>query len=455
MDIQTEQDMLVEQNLSHPGIIESLDKNSELMQRRTQAFEIFQQIISGNSEIPPEEVDLTRDRINKAFEDALAPEGSLVGRATSAFLIHTRRTGEGLESLDQETALELDDAGRHFPALSRKYGYDQNTEEMIDELWNILPSFEVGKVKGMTEDGGKIDISLISTQITPTRLARFKSHREKLQYGREKTNEATDLARRLGAKVVGLGEVLGSLTHYGETLQQQFPDIKIATGHTFTTYFISEWVKEGAKRMEKDLSELNILIIGANGSIGTATTEILAEQNSKQLILHDIQSRAQDLARKALELENSNEKVEVSIFTGDEGLKEACQKADIIVSAASAPEPFIHSDYLKKGTWIVDDSQPPSITREEADKADCFLIWPLGKNPNGIVSTFNLGLIGNANYGCALEVAALEELYGETDLKTVGPVKSSEVRKAAEIAKTLGFQLPIPQSFGKEVLITA
>jgi predicted amino acid dehydrogenase len=388
--------------------------------------------------IPQDVWDTSLSRIHKAFEEFESPAEKLKGTATSAFFVHTRRNGE----LDQ-----IDDSARYLPILKPNYGIP---EDEIEEILNFLPPLKIGEVKGVL-NGKEINCAIISIPITPKALNSFERQSEKLNYVRPRIYQAAELAKKMGAGIIGLGETLASSTKHGEKLQEKVPEIKVTTGHAFTTYFMNEWAKFAAKDLGTKLSKSCVTIIGANGSIGSSITEVLLEEGVGGLRLHDknkedvvgvLRNRADKIMREYPELDGK-----VSVTFGDENLNKACEGSEIVLVAASAPKPFIESKHLNYNSRIVDDSQPSSILPEEAQKAGSTILWVVGALPEGLVSTFNSGLVGKAEWTCLLEVLALEAL-GKDALETVGRVTPERVKQAGEMARTLGINLPVPQSWG-------
>lgn len=404
--------------------------------------------------IPPEIWNESLFRIKKVFTDFNAPESELRGRATSAFLIHTRRNGNGNGDGDVGSAefKHLDDSTRAFPIFDPKYGI---TEKDAEFLWNSLPPFEVGKVTGFFGEK-KITCALISIPITPQVLTDCKSSTERINLARPRIYQGAKLARKMGANILGLGETLASLTMHGKKLQEQFPEVRITTGHALTTHFMYEWTKFAAEAMKIKISDSAITIIGANGAIGSAIMDILLKEGVGELRLHDKNNMIGALNRKVKEIEEQYPRLKgkVKVTGEDENLREACRGSRLVLVASSAPRPFIKSEHLDPGTFVINDSQPPGITRKEAQNANSMTLWTVGSLPPGFKNTFNSGLI-SAEWTCLLESLALEA-YGLEMPETTGPVTLERVERAGEIAKKAGMRLADPQSWGVlEKIVTA
>ncbi len=432
-----------------------LRKNRELPYDSERSLALFDKITNS---VPHQVRESSRLLVEKAFGDLLAKPERLRGRADSAFLIHTRRfpQNDGLGLPPSHPA--LDDAGMCFPALSLRYGIP---DKAVEEFWETLPPFQAGTIGGFMPDGTPVTTALISVPITPTGL--FASVHDGIagprNYALPRIRAAVDLANKFGAQegFIGLGETLASLTNHGRILLQEYPDNDFNTGHAFTTLMIQRWVEEAARLKERDLADLKITILGAAGAIGRATLGFLVDKgiDPSHIILYD-KLGAEDRILRNLREFGLDERG-ATILTGDmfgmDGkLKQACGDADLLVSGMSTPFPIVKAEYLKRGASYIDDSMPPTLTREEADKADVSVFWVVGRLPDGMIRDLDYGLKGNTGeWGCAAETVAMTTLKKRGQkgvLDTVGPVTPERVTIAGKIADEMGIGLGEPQSYG-------
>lgn len=399
--------------------------------------------------IPPSVRDSSRAFVERAYDEWEAGPEALKGQANSAFIIHPR--------IFAGSHPALDDFGRVIPALAATNGIPFGQRE---QFWNTLPPMRLGKIEGTLPNGTHVNTALITAPITPTGL--MEASRVGIagprDYAKPRIHAAVDLANKFGADqgVTGLGETLASLTRHGLNLQSEYPGNKFATGHAFTTLLIQRWIEEAARRKGIDLADANITILGAGGSIGRATLALLSDRGvgASHVTLFDKPGTEGRMSHHLREF-GLNEG-DATVFTGEENLKAASKKADIIVSGLSTLEPIVHAEHLPKGVAYVDDSQPPSVYREEADKAGASIYWVVGKLPTGMSRDFDYGLLGNnGEWGCAMEAVAmtsLNQLGQGSRLETVGPLTAERVKTAGTIADELGYELGVPQSFGQETV---
>lgn len=416
---------------------------SERGEARINRDTVFSILRKYETEVPQDVWAKSSDIIDRAFEEFSALEEVRGMAATSAFLVHTRRNRVNSAETDDESR-QLDDSARCLPILDPQYGIK---EKEVELLWNSLPPFKVGEVNGVL-NGKEIKCAIISVPITPYGLESCDSATKRTNYTRPRISQAAILAEKMGAKIIGLGETLASLTMHGKKLQEQFPERKVTTGHAFTAHFMNEWTKLAAREQGTEIAKSCVTIIGANGAIGSAITKVLLEEGVGELRLHDNENMTGALRKKAEEIEKENPSLtkKIKVTGGNQKLKEACQGSKIVLVAASTSGPFIKSEHLDPGTIVINDSQPPGITRKEAKKAKATTLWVVGSLPQGVKNTFNSGLIGGADWTCLLEVLA-HEVFPEA-FEAVGPVTVERVRKAKEMARDLGMGLPQPQSWG-------
>ncbi|MDP2637962.1 MAG: hypothetical protein Q8P26_02795 [Candidatus Levybacteria bacterium] len=419
--------------LDAPHRSESIGMNPESVYSTLKKYE---------GKLPQDVWNTSLANIHEAFANFNASERELRGTATSAFFVHTRRHRGSDTDVKSKVFEQLDDSSRCLPILDPKYGMQ---EEDVELLWNSMPPFRVGEVNGIS-DGKEIKCAIISVPITPKGLEGNSSHTSRMNYARPRISQATELAQKMGAKTVGLGETLAALTNHGLSLQKNIKDLEVVTGHAFTVAFMNEITKQTAQDLKEDLRNLKITIVGAYGSIGSAMTEILLREGARRLSLHDKEDRIGSLEARRMKILENYPDAQIGVTGGNSSLRDACRESRIVEVAASAPEPFIKGEHVDPGTIVINDSQPPSMTVEEAKKGKSKTIWVVGMLPHGFVNTFHYGL-NQAEWTCLLEVIARD--IGEKEIEGTGPVNPERAAKAWKVAQKLGMRLASPQSWGK------
>lgn len=241
-------------------------------------------------------------------------------------------------------------------------------------------------------DGFIFSIPLITTQILEDRKLALK-----------KIRQAMTLAKRMGVKIIGLGALTASITKGGEDLLD-IENIWITTGHAYTGFNVTNNLFRLESKLHIKKSRDVIAIVGAAGSIGSISAQLIARAGYKNIILVDVvrkKERVEETASEAQRL-NPNANIEISYNLGD------IIRADFIIAATNTPEALITSDLLKKGAVVIDDAQPSDVAYEVLERDDVMAIEAGVVETPGITSNFNLGLKGiYDNFCCMAEVLVL------------------------------------------------
>lgn len=178
---------------------------------------------------------------------------------------------------------------------------------------------------------------------------------------KKKILQAARLAERLGAKIIGMAGLIASFAQGGNWLSEQIPNVGFTTGHAYTIANIMQIADDIIKKLNLNLKNLTVAIIGAGGSIGYGCAKLVAERHPKHLFLIDISSPVTvekiKVAQKSIMEINAN--IELTVSTQ---LKDMI-KADLIIIATNSPYSIIKSEYLKSGAIVIDDSFPKNISR--------------------------------------------------------------------------------------------
>ncbi|MBP7967090.1 hypothetical protein KAZ66_02340 [Candidatus Woesebacteria bacterium] len=415
---------------------------------KERVFELFKCVAEQASDkISTADIYITEERLHKVYDEfENGPSGP---PPTSFFVIHPRDPFLHPNELPPGFE-EFIDIPRYWPALDRR----MIDPALIEYLFSLLPPHEVGRTSGVGPNGRQIECSIMAASLTPYQLyGQALSAPERVRWAQPRIDAVAKLASQWGASVVGLGETLGALTKHGERLQDRYPNLQVTTGHAMTTYGILKTAEAIAQKSGANLPDLRVTLIGAAGSIGRATAVTLAAHGAQSLILHDVEGSEKRLEKLAEELRNTpgaRPDLHIQMMAGNgQGLEDACRQGELLLSMASAPWPFMDRDHLEGKLGHVDDSQPPCITRVEADAAGTPLVWPVLQLPDNFHRTFDYGL-RNAEFTCCEEVLAIQ-MNGGVDYETTGPVDAYKVAKVTAIAEHLGFQVPTLQSFGQEI----
>ena len=333
-----------------------------------------------------------------------------------AFIVHPR---------------DLQDIARKFPFV------DNLPRWLVERSFNYLGPVLVSPVH-LTQDGQTLRGWQIAVPSTPHLLLKNKTR------SRKRVLAAVRLAEKLGAKVVGLGGLTSSLTDKGTYLIAQKLRCKLTTGHSLTVATVIHTAKRAASIKGISFETAVIAIVGACGSIGSACSRWLVEENVNHLVLNDVH----DEALTALKNELSGGSCTRIETTTDLA---AVSRADILLVATNRPELIIKQHHFKSGCVVIDDAQPPNVGPSTTNGNKVLLAWGGLLNIPGINLHLDLGLAGkNTVFSCLGETIILATL-GVENTHAVGTVDTRKARIIFSIATDLGISLAPLQAFGQLV----
>jgi len=251
-----------------------------------------------------------------------------------AFLIHPRVSAK-------------EDMGKVFPLFRCL------PEKLLRKLIVFLPPLVSGKVIFLPQQkliGWIIVIPLTGDQLfSLPRSLIFK-----------KLIQALHKTKKLGAEIVGLGELIGSISKGGEELTGKVEGVFIDNGKALTAGVTLKAIEQITKLKKINLSTEKVAIIGAGGSIGRSVSHFLSEKNISLILI--------EKPKKVIELEMTFSFYKNKLITDDVS---AIKEAKIVVVATASTEKIIKSNFLKENAIIYDLTQPrntsPVILKERKD----------------------------------------------------------------------------------------
>jgi len=270
---------------------------------------------------------------------------------------------------------------------------------------------------------------------------------------RQALKEAAQTARNLGAEWLATGALSAAMTTMGRDVR--IDGLTVTTGHSATIILGAQILLTALSNLGlEDLSKVSVGVIGAGGNIGGALALRLAGKVGRVVLLD--QSKAsvrRRMERVARALRESG--TAVSMHTVDEGYASVLKGCVVVFTATSNPKPFLLAEDLKRAgvVVVVDDSQPASISKEEAKKFPGLVLPVLAHTPG--VDThfcFQEGVGEEINYTCLAELLALS--MNGTKEGVVGPVTSEAVAFVAKELHKAEYDRVVLQSLGRSVTST-
>jgi len=217
--------------------------------------------------------------------------------------------------------------------------------EKIKEIYSFIPPRELFRVKVRSTTGVEIEGLYVETFIDPDKLsAHF------VRTNLRKVVNAISRTSRLGSPITTLGGFTsivleGDLDPFSTSLA------KFTTGNTLTAAFIIKGIEKAADLLHIDLSQSNILVIGATGDIGLACTHYLKHKAKKLLLCARNTGRLEQLANDL-----TSEQFPMEYSADPEDL---LPRAQIIISTASSSG--IQLKNCPKNALICDAGYPKNL----------------------------------------------------------------------------------------------
>lgn len=243
-------------------------------------------------------------------------------------------------------------------------------------------------------------------------------------------------AKHRGAKIVGLGGLTSSLTHGGLKLLD-IPGLAITTGHAYTVFNVFSTAEACIVRSGVAKNHVEVAVVGAAGSVGTMTSQLLVRDGVTHITLIDIERKLDAVHRLRDTLLQLNRNVRIAVTSDVSVLR----KMHVIITATNAPDALIKDEHVVSGTIIIDDAQPSDVSDEIFDRKDVLVLAAGAVSTPGIHTHFHVGLHGqDVNYCCLAEVLALAS-EKRVDHFVIDRATLSHIDEIAVIGKRLSFAI--------------
>jgi predicted amino acid dehydrogenase len=274
---------------------------------------------------------------------------------------------------------------------------------------------------------------------------------EMLRRGRARVGAAiaagVDLARALGAGVVGLGGFTTPLSKRGAAVQGR--GITVTTGNALTAGMAFEATRRAAEGMGLLLREAAVAVVGARGSVGALLARQFARERPERLVLlGNPSSGTGALEALAAELRAGGAAAEVAT---DLSALAGCR---VVASATGAAAAILDLAPFQPGTLICDVALPPDASPALRARGDLMVIdGALVALPDAR-ACFGAGNIQGLPPG--VQLACLSEtivhaLAGTTrDFGVGDDVPVSEVDAAMALAARHGFR-PAMERYARDL----
>jgi predicted amino acid dehydrogenase len=300
----------------------------------------------------------------------------------------------------------------------------------LEKVMAWAPPFVYSKVEGITSPTGvQAEGWLISVGGTPREIMR---HSPEFTYRR--LLAAAEMAKKLGAQIMGLGAFTKVVGDAGVTVAKRAP-LPITTGNSYSASGALWAAHDAVLRLRllpppkgKGRVKFKAMVVGATGAIGSACARLLVRAAEEVTLVSP--ETAKLLALKESILQQTPDAKVVLSARADTHIGEM----DMVVTATSgAGKKVLDIMKVKPGCVITDVARPLDLPPEEVAKRPDVLVIESGEILlPGEVTMKNIGLPPNVAYACLAETIVLA-LEGRFENFTVG--RAIEWEKVREIYK--------------------
>lgn len=327
--------------------------------------------------------------------------------------------------------------------IARKFGFAKKIpERWLEKAFSRVPALKVSEITGVRSQatGKEIKGWFVACPLTARQMMELPQ-----EYVMKKIIQAARKAEDLGAQIVGLGAFTAVVGDAGVTVSKAV-GIPVTTGNSYTVATALAGIERAAALLGKDLSESNVTVIGASGSIGKACARIMARRGHDVTLVARRREPLEEAADQIRRESGREAKIETDI-------NKALQEADVVIAVASAVDAIIDGDALKSGAIVCDVARPRNVARAIAEARDDVFIFEGGvvAPPGDVEFNFNFGFPPKTCYACMAETMALA-LEGRFESYSLGrDLQVEKVEEIEEIATRHGFTLAGLRSFERAV----
>jgi predicted amino acid dehydrogenase len=327
------------------------------------------------------------------------------------------------------------DVARKFPLLGKVLPVGA-----IDFFSTFFPPLTISHITGIRSQatGNEIEGWFVACPFTPARMLSLPTE---LVY--RKIAQTGKLAKKLGARILGLGAYTSVVGDAGATIAQRM-DYPVTTGNSYTVAVAVDATLEAARRMKIPFETATAAVVGATGSIGSVCAQMLAREVKRTLLLGRRLG-----ALKQLEHRISAGGNRTQSSTDVAKLREA----DIIIAVTSSLDTIIEPEHLKPGAVICDVARPRDVSAQVVKQRRDVLVIDGGmvSVPGEVNFNFDFGFPPGLAYACMAETMTLA-LEGRYEDYTIGKdISVRQVETIRSLATKHGFQLAGFRSFERAV----
>ncbi|HQR44564.1 MAG TPA: dehydrogenase [Thermoanaerobaculia bacterium] len=311
--------------------------------------------------------------------------------------------------------------------------------DTLEKALAWAPPFVYSRITGIKSPTGvEAEGWLISVGGTPKEIM---SHDPEFTYSR--LLEAANIAKRLGAQIMGLGAFTKVVGDAGLTVARRAP-LPITTGNSYSASG-ALWAAHDALLRLGLLPEpkpgrkmpMKAMVVGATGAIGSVCARLLA------LVAEEVYMVSPETA-KLLALKETIRKSTkgAKLFLSSRADKDLADMDLIVTATSGAGKRVLDIMKVKPGCVITDVARPLDLSPEDVARRPDVLVIESGEiRLPGEVRMRNIGLPKNVAYACLAETIVLA-LEGKFENFTVGRnIEWEKVREIYRLGRKHGMEL--------------
>jgi len=302
--------------------------------------------------------------------------------------------------------------------------------DAIERVMAYAPPFVYSKVSGIrSPTGTEAEGWLISVGGTPKEIM---SRSPEFTYRR--LLDAAEIARKLGAQIMGLGAFTKVVGDAGITVAKRAP-LPITTGNSYSASG-ALWAAHDAmlkiglveKPRGRERVKFKAMVVGATGAIGSVCVRLLVQAATEVYMVSPETAKLLALKESILK-----ETPDAKVFLSSRADKDIADMDMIVTATSGAGKKVLDIMKVKPGCVITDVARPLDLPPEEVAKRPDVLVIESGEiELPGEPKMKNIGLPKGVAYACLAETIVLA-LEGRFENFTVG--RGIEWEKVREIYK--------------------
>jgi predicted amino acid dehydrogenase len=309
----------------------------------------------------------------------------------------------------------------------------------LEKIMAYAPPFVYSRVTGIRSPTGvEAEGWLISVGGTPKEIM---AHSPEFTYRR--LLAAADMAKRLGAQIMGLGAFTKVVGDAGLTVAKRAP-LPITTGNSYSASGALWAAHDALLRMRllprprgKGRVQFKAMVVGATGAIGSVCARLLARAAQEVYLVSPETAKLLALKESILK-----ESPGASVFLAAQADKDIADMDMIVTATSGAGKKVLDIMKVKPGCVITDVARPLDLPPEEVARRPDVLVIESGEiELPGEVRMKNIGLPKGLAYACLAETIVLT-LEGRFENFTVGrAIEWEKVREIYQLGLKHGMKL--------------